>query len=88
MCIRAYLLLQTKTGVTQEKILELLNRPGIIAADVLEGTLNLMLVLEAGQRNELVRDIEQALDSVEPINDLRLFIGRDEYSPIPSAVGV
>ena len=81
-------MLQTETDVSQEKIVQLLNQPGILAADVLEGAHKLMLVIETAQRKQLVMKIEQALDSVESVTDLRFFIGRENSSRIPTTVGV
>jgi nitrate reductase NapAB chaperone NapD len=80
MCIRAYLVLQTDGAKSQEVIRDLLNKPGIVTADWLEGPPNLIVVVEAETRQELVRFIEQTLDLVESITrDLRFFIGRESH---------
>jgi hypothetical protein len=82
MCIRAYLVLQTDGAKSQEVISDLLNKPGIVTVDWLEGPPNLIVVVvvEAETRQELVRFIEQTLDLVESITrDLRFFIGRESH---------
>jgi hypothetical protein len=89
MCIRAYLLLQTEGDKSLDIVGNLLNRPGIVTVDVLEGMPNLMLIVEAEKRHELVGVITQVLDSVEPITkDLRFFIGRESPMSISSGVPV
>ena len=89
MCIRAYLVLQTDGETSPSIISDLLGKPGIVAVDLLEGSPNLILVIQAEKRQELVGYIEQALDSVEStIKDLRFFIARENHVPIltPTAV--
>lgn len=89
MCIRAYLILQTEEDISQEIINDLLNNPGIVTVDLLEGSPNLILIIEAEKRQELVIYIQQALDSVEStIKDLRFFIGRESRLPILNAATV
>jgi len=83
MCIRAYLVLQTKSDRSQEIISDLFNKPGIVTVDLLEGSPNLIVIVEAEKRQELVEFIVQALDSVESITkDLRFFIGRESHMSI------
>jgi hypothetical protein len=83
MCIRAYLVLQTAGNPSQEIIDALLEKPGIVTADLIEGLPNLVLVIEAEKREELAGHIMQVLDPVEfTIKDLRFFIGRESHQPI------
>lgn len=83
MCIRAYLVLQTEVDISREIMNDLLNKPGIVTVDLLEGSPNLILIIEAEKRQELVEYIQQALDSVEStVKDLRFFIGRESRLPI------
>lgn len=83
MCIRAYLVLQTDGETSPEIISDLLRKPGIVTVDLLEGSPNLILVIQAEKRQELVGYIDQALDSVEStVKDLRFFIGRENHVPI------
>lgn len=78
MCIRAYLVLQTDGDKSQEIISDLLNGPGIVTVDLLEGSPNLIVVVKAEKRQELVGFIVQALDSVKSITkNLLFFIGRE-----------
>jgi nitrate reductase NapAB chaperone NapD len=87
MCIRAYLILQTDGDKSQEIISDLLNKPGIVTVDQLEGSPNLIVVVEAEKRQELVGSIVQALDLVESITkDLRFFIGRESHLSILAEV--
>jgi hypothetical protein len=87
MCIRAYLVLLTEGDTSPSIISELRRKPGIVAVDILEGSPNLILVIQAEKRQELVGYIEQALDSVESkIKDLRFFIGRENHVPILTPV--
>jgi hypothetical protein len=86
MCIRAYLLLQTSENTSQEIVDALLEKPGVVTADLLEGLPNLILVIEAERREELAGYIIRALDLVEfGIQDLRFFIGRESHQPILTA---
>jgi hypothetical protein len=65
-------------GKSQQVISELYTKPGVVAVDLLEGSPGLIVVVEAAKRQELVRFIMQALDSVELITeDLRFFITRE-----------
>jgi hypothetical protein len=87
MCIRAYLVLQTDIDKSREIIGDLHNKPGIVTADLLEGSPNLMVVIEAEKRQELVGFIMQALDSVESMTkDLRFFISRESHTSILAEV--
>lgn len=87
MCIRAYLVLQTDGDKSQEIISDLLNKPGIVTVDLLEGSPNLIVVVEAEKRQELGGFIVQALDSVEFITkDLRFFISRESHTSILAEV--
>jgi hypothetical protein len=87
MCIRAYLAMQTDGDISQEVIDDLLNKPGIVAVDLLEGSPNLIVVVEAKKRSELGGYILQALDTVEFITkDVRFSIGRESHLPIRTAV--
>ncbi len=89
MCIRAYLVLQTKSDASPSIISELARKPGIVTVDVLESSPNLILVVQAEKRQELAGYIEQALDSVESnIKDLRFFIGRENQLPILNPITV
>jgi hypothetical protein len=82
MCIRAYLLLQT-AETSEELVDALLDKPGVVTVDILEGLPNLILVIEAEVQDDLADYIVQALDPVQfRIQDLRFFIGRENYKPI------
>jgi len=83
MCIRAYLLLQTLKNTPQETIDAILEKPGIVTADLVDGLPNLIMVIEAEKREELAGHITQVLDSVEfTVQDLRFFIGRESHQPL------
>lgn len=89
MCIRAYLVLQTESDRSQEVISDLLKKPGIVAVDFLEGSPNLIVVVEAEKRQQLVGTIVETLDSVESIvKDLRFFIGRESHMSILAEAAV
>jgi hypothetical protein len=86
MCIRAYLLLQTAENTSPEIFDDMLEKPGVVTADVLEGTPNMILVIEAERRDELAGYIMRALDNVQfRIHDFRFFIGRESYQPVLAA---
>ena len=83
MCIRAYLVLQTNGEKPHELINKMLNMPGIVTVDSLEGSPGLLVLVEAEKRPKLVKFIVDILDSVEfSIKDLRFFIGRESQMPI------
>jgi nitrate reductase NapAB chaperone NapD len=87
MCIRAYLVLQTDGDKSQEIASDLLDKPGIVTVDLLEGSPNLIVVVEAEEQQELVGFIVQALDLVESITkDLRFFISRESHTSILAEV--
>jgi nitrate reductase NapAB chaperone NapD len=87
MCIRAYLVLQPDGDKSREIISDLLNKPGIVTVDLLEGSPNLIVVVEAEKRQELFGFIMQALDSIESITkDLRFFIDRESRLSILAGV--
>lgn len=87
MCIRAYLVLQTVGKKSQQVVSELSSKPGVVMVDLLEGSPDLIIVLEAAQRQDLGAYIMKALDSVESITeDLRFFIARE--SKVPNLIEV
>ncbi len=87
MCIRAYLVLQTDSDKSQEIVSDLLKKPGIVMVDQLEGSPNLIVVVEAERRQELGGSIIQALDLVESVTkDVRFFIGRESHLSILAEV--
>lgn len=87
MCIRAYLVLQTGGYKSQQLISNLRAKPGVVTVDLLEGSPDLIIVVEAAKRQELAEFIIQTLDSVESITeDLRFFIARE--SPKSFLAGV
>jgi hypothetical protein len=83
------MVLQTEADKYQEMISDLLSKPGIVIVDLLEGSHDLIVVVEAKKRRELVGFIVQTLDSLEPaIKDLRFFIGRESHTSILAEVTV
>jgi len=75
--------LETDGDKSQKIIGNLMDKPGIVTVDLLEGSPNLIVVVEAEKRQQLVGFIDQTLDSVESvIKDLRFFIGRESHLSI------
>lgn len=69
MCIRAYLLLQTDVEKSRHLISDLCAKPGVVTVDLLEGSPNLIIVIEAAKRQELVEFIVPVLDSVDSMTE-------------------
>jgi hypothetical protein len=65
MTQRAYLLMDITDGKYREVIRSLGNKPGVIMVDMLEGPPDILVVVEAGTRQELAELTVEALSSVE-----------------------
>jgi len=66
---RVYALITVTDGRTREVLEELRGRPGVVLVDSLNGPPDLIMVVEAGAREELVQLTLQALNSVESFTE-------------------
>ena len=66
---RAYILLDIVKGKAEQATKVLRKSPGVVMADVLEGPPDVIIVIEAPERQRLAKLTVQALTSVETITD-------------------
>ena len=76
---RAYILLDISRGHAGEAALALQGRPGVISCDSLDGSPDIMLVVEGADRQKLAELIMPMLASIDGMTeDLRLLVTRDD----------
>ena len=79
MSARAYVLLHIVDGNSEWVLQALRSMPGVVTVDVLEGPPDVIMVVEASERQKLAELTTQALASVETaIEDMRLLPSRDD----------
>ena len=70
---RVYVLIDTTEGKSKEVAKVLLDKPGVKLCDVLEGSPNVIVVIEASGRQRLAKLTNQALAWIETmVGDVRL----------------
>jgi hypothetical protein len=69
MSDRAYILLDITDGKIEQALKVLQKSPGIVMADALEGPPDVIIVMEAPERQQLAKLTVQALGSVEAITE-------------------
>ncbi len=62
---RAYVLLRALPGTRRHLVETLAEQPGVVTVDVVEGPLDIVLVIEGPDRTRLARNLMKALASVE-----------------------
>ncbi len=78
MKTRVYMLLNISEGKSEQVMQNLLGKPGILVADQLDGSSDIMLIVEASDRQRLAIFIMSILDSIENVTeDVRLLVTRD-----------
>lgn len=83
---RVYILLDVLEGRPGEIVENLRCQAGVVVADVLEGSPNIALMIEATNRRKLARPAIQAIASIENvIASIRLLPTRTEYDAITPA---
>jgi hypothetical protein len=81
MKARVYLLLQVVNGQYGPVFRSLRHKPGVTAVDIVEGPADVIVVIEASNRQQLAELTTQAFASVETMTqDLQLLPIRDEFS--------
>ncbi len=82
MGARAYVLLDVTGSRSGDVAKVLRGRPGVVRADLLEGPPDVIVVVEASNRQELAELTVQLLASVETMTEhLQLLPTRDGYNP-------
>ncbi len=82
MNARAYVLLDVTDSRSGDVAKVLRGRPGVVKADLLEGPPDVIVVVEASNRQELAKLTMQVLASVETMTEhLQLLPTRDGYKP-------
>ena len=66
---RAYVLLQIAEEKCEQVVLALRGKPGVVMADLVEGPPNVIMVVEASERQKLAELAIQALGSVETMTE-------------------
>ena len=85
MSARAYVLLDIIKGKSSQAVKYLRGKPGVLIADLLDGPPDVILVVEAPERQELADLTNQALASVEKVTeDIRLLPAQDDRNIIAS----
>jgi hypothetical protein len=69
MSDRAYILLDITDGKIEQALKVLQKSPGVVMADALEGPPDVIIVMEAPERQQLAKLTVQALGSVEAITE-------------------
>lgn len=82
MNARAYVLLDVPDSRSGDVAKVLRGRPGVVKTDLLEGPPDVIVVVEASNRQELAKLTMQVLASVETMTEhLQLLPTRDGYKP-------
>jgi hypothetical protein len=82
MSARVYVLLDTVNGKSEQVTQVLRGKPGVILAEPLEGSPDVIMVVEAPRREKLAKLTNEALASVELLTEnLQLLPARIEYRP-------
>lgn len=78
MSARVYMMLDILEGKSASAMQILKNITGVVMADALEGHPNILVVIEAADRQRLVELIMPVLDSIERITkDIHLLVNRE-----------
>ena len=75
--VRAYILLRTVQGKSDQVVTALRGMPGVAEVDLVEGPPDVVLVVEASARQDLARYVVEAVGAVETMTeDLSLLPAR------------
>lgn len=69
MCYRVYVLLDIVDGKAEKAARFLRESPGVVMADALEGPPDVIMIIEAGELQQLAKLTNQALVSVESMTE-------------------
>ena len=69
MNAKAYILIDVADGRSEQVVKALWNKPGVVAVDYVEGPPDVIMVVRAGERQELAERVIDALVSVEYLAD-------------------
>ncbi len=76
---RAYILLDILDGRSEQVVRNLRGKPGIVAADSLDGRPDIILIVEGADRQELAGFIMPVLASIDNVTeDIRLMVTRED----------
>jgi len=85
MSARAYILLDIVEGKAEEALRILRCRPGVVTVDALEGSPDVIVLLEAKERPQLAEFLIHTLASIDDITaDLRLLVTPHNAVPLSS----
>jgi len=69
MCVKAYVLIDVNNGKSEQVAKTLRNKPGVVAVDNVEGPPDVIIMIRAGERQELAKLTIDALLSVEGLTE-------------------
>jgi hypothetical protein len=78
MCTRVYMLLKTIEGLSEEVAQALRFKPGIVEVDLIEGPPDIIVTIEASEREQLAQYLMPALATVDSVTeDLHILVTRN-----------
>lgn len=81
MSTRVYVLLDITDGKSSQAVKDLRGKPGVLIADLLDGSPDVILVVEAPERQKLADLTNQALASVETVTKgIRLLPAQEDLN--------
>jgi DNA-binding Lrp family transcriptional regulator len=87
MSARAYLLLDIADGKADQLAKTLRGQPGVMAADILDGRPDIIVLVEAADRLKLAQFMMPVLDSIDRVtNDMRLMVTRETLDDVSCVV--
>lgn len=82
MGVRAYVLLNVVDGKSERAVQTLRCNSGVVIADLLEGHTNIIVMVEAPDRQKLAEFLMPVIGSIDGITeDLHLLVSRDNGFP-------
>ena len=79
MCTRVYILLKTIEGKSSEVVQDLRFKPGVVMVDLVEGPPDIIVTIEASERQQLAQYLMPALAAVDSVTeDLHILVAHDD----------
>ncbi len=84
---RAYVLLRAVPGDRRDLVQTLRQQPGVVTVDMVEGPLDIVLVVQGTDRTRLARTLMKALASVETMFDGLELLPTQRWHPVRQKIG-
>jgi len=79
MCTRVYILLETTEGKSDKVAQDLRLKPGVVMVDLVEGPPDIVVTIEASERQQLAQYLMPALAVVDSVaEDLHILVAHDD----------